>query len=413
MDMPPITHAAPGADPASLREDDGEEPMMLGEDEESFNPKARRQLRDLFRRTRLVDDRTDPPGEDAPSGLGLFPARSALRSGASVLLFNSKQNPYKHYPSKAGRGSNLDGDQDDAGQGRRAAKQGGVLGARPATIDQRAGRDVSDLDYSFRPQAKEAETLELPQNLNLPNTADMTWSGQETAAAVGGGGGGVAGSSSDGGVGYAADTQVDLTSLLPTALNEMMRGNGVLSIEDVQPARPAAAAAAPQAQQPQQPAGTPAAAAPQAYGTNPPPPPSSQPPPGHQTQSWGAPAPAPAVPPPGVPPPGVPPPNGAPPGVAPYPGAQPGADQGYELPVGMGVAQAGEMPGMGVANAQDAGAGWGAQGEGGPGEDMGKGGGTYGDAGDQQVGNEENQAEAEAAAPAPAAGGTMGLLAEI
>ena len=151
MDMQPLSHAAPGADPSMLRDDDGEEPMMLADDEEAFNPRNRQKHRSLFLRTRLADDRTLAPGEDAPPGLGLFPGRRALRSATSVLLFNSKENPYKHYPSKAGRSSNLDEDQEDDGQGRKAGRKSGALGARPATIDQRAGRDISDLDYSFRP----------------------------------------------------------------------------------------------------------------------------------------------------------------------------------------------------------------------------------------------------------------------
>lgn len=108
-------------------------------------------------------------------GLGRLPDR--LPSVSSLLLFNTSENPYKTYLS-------LDNLEGKAPAEREAEKQ--ALAAAPKTVAEGDELpEASRLQFGYKPQLGEVPEFVLPNNLDLPNVADIVYAdSSESAQAI-------------------------------------------------------------------------------------------------------------------------------------------------------------------------------------------------------------------------------------
>jgi hypothetical protein len=243
-------------DELPMPEDDDAGSEMLLEEEltGSADPAMRAVTLETLVKTRLAFRPEDSlRDEEVPTGLGTFP--DSVRSIADGVLFNSTQVPYKDYMAL----DNLAQAGEEQAEGKDGSQDGDSIGLMPQTLFE--GNDLPEaagFDLSYRPAAPVVAALQLPENMALPNIADVAW--QDT-------GGGT-----------------DLSSFLPSALRDPTLSLPMIAdYAAPAPALPPPSIEAPAgvAAPPPPPTSAPASAAV-------PPPPPMQPPPS------AAPAPAPA-----------------------------------------------------------------------------------------------------------------------
>ena len=191
-------------------------------------------------------------------GLGRLPEN--ITSIASLILFNSEENPYRKYVSL----DNLKGKERDEIEDSSLKKK--RLAGAPRTV--MFGDELpafAKVEYKYKPKAGELPKFELPSNLpNLPNVAELDWSTDDSMG------------------GFSSIAPSDLLADLPSLPT-------VTIVESAMPPvpGPAASGAAP----------PPPPNAPPPPAGGPPPPPPPPPPPGESaSQSNPAPPPPPPAP---------------------------------------------------------------------------------------------------------------------
>ncbi|GMH91454.1 hypothetical protein TL16_g12065 [Triparma laevis f. inornata] len=105
-------------------------------------------------------------------GLGPLPSSSVITSSASLLLFNSTRNPYKEYE----RVNNLMG-KDMERRDSMNEKEKDIHVAPTTLVDGDMLPDVAAIDLMFKPELGEMNSLALPDNLALPNLANLSFGG--------------------------------------------------------------------------------------------------------------------------------------------------------------------------------------------------------------------------------------------
>eukprot|EP00519_Triparma_laevis_P001869 CAMPEP_0182516964 /NCGR_PEP_ID=MMETSP1321-20130603/41332_1 /TAXON_ID=91990 /ORGANISM="Bolidomonas sp., Strain RCC1657" /LENGTH=292 /DNA_ID=CAMNT_0024724637 /DNA_START=118 /DNA_END=993 /DNA_ORIENTATION=- len=107
-------------------------------------------------------------------GLGPLPNEDVVSSAASLLLFNSTKNPYNEYS----RENNLLG-RDMERRDSMTEKEKDLHVAPTTLVDGDLLPDVAAIDLMFKPELGEMQGLALPDNLALPNLANLSFGGGE------------------------------------------------------------------------------------------------------------------------------------------------------------------------------------------------------------------------------------------
>jgi WAHD domain of WASH complex len=165
--------------------------LLTPDDEVITRPEKQAAVVDLLARVSLRGNpkkkrEVDENGHELPeAGLGVLP--SHMTAVSSVLLFNSKENPYKQYKTI----NQLITEEDEEAaaamlrrqtlsamtdkQRRQAEEQARKLGIAPSSLYEGDNLPaVAALEYTYKPRMKELMAFELPSNLALPAIADIS-----------------------------------------------------------------------------------------------------------------------------------------------------------------------------------------------------------------------------------------------
>lgn len=128
-------------------------------------------------------------------GLGALPAN--LTSVSSMLLFNTKENPYQEYKTIDDLVSGSYGETaaellraeavrtTRATAAARAADEARKLGAAPVTVlEGDTTTLLAQVEYTYKPKMQDIGQFELPSHLALPNVADMAWSAGQAGGVI-------------------------------------------------------------------------------------------------------------------------------------------------------------------------------------------------------------------------------------
>jgi hypothetical protein len=163
-----LFHDRPFADAPPLGEEEEDETQYLPPDQKRSNIHATgtADIMDLFSRVNPPKRAAKAEEQMDKEGLGRLPAY--VPSVASVLLFNSSENPYHDYTTK----DNLEGTDREKKQ---ADEE--TMAMAPATlVDGDILPEVGAVDFGYKPAPKPHQEFALPANLALPNIADVQWS---------------------------------------------------------------------------------------------------------------------------------------------------------------------------------------------------------------------------------------------